>query len=103
MDHPSRVGTPPLRSEDLNEWNLRAEFGPNEDGRTETSEQRRSNHRPKSQRRKEIAMSITIITPQELAELCKEGRTMEILIPLGILVIWIILQAWVLPRFGVKT
>jgi len=28
---------------------------------------------------------------------------MEILIPLGILVVWIILQAWVLPRFGVKT
>ena len=31
------------------------------------------------------------------------GKTMEFLIPLGILVIWIILQAWVLPRFGVKT
>ena len=31
------------------------------------------------------------------------GKTMEILIPLGILVVWIILQAWVLPRFGVKT
>jgi len=31
------------------------------------------------------------------------GRTMEILIPLGVLVVWIILQAWVLPRFGVKT
>ena len=23
--------------------------------------------------------------------------------PLGILVAWIVLQAWVLPRFGVKT
>ena len=36
---------------------------------------------------------------------CKdeEARTMEILIPLGVLVVWIILQAWVLPRFGVKT
>ena len=33
----------------------------------------------------------------------KGGKTMEILIPLGILVVWIILQAWVLPRFGVKT
>lgn len=33
----------------------------------------------------------------------KGGRAMEILIPLGILVVWIILQAWVLPRFGVKT
>ena len=31
------------------------------------------------------------------------GRVMEILIPLGVLVVWIILQAWVLPRFGVKT
>lgn len=28
---------------------------------------------------------------------------MEFLIPVGILVVWIILQAWVLPRFGVKT
>ncbi len=31
------------------------------------------------------------------------GKTMEVLIPLGVLVVWIILQAWVLPRFGVKT
>ena len=31
------------------------------------------------------------------------GRTMEILIPLGVLLVWIILQAWVLPRLGVKT
>ena len=31
------------------------------------------------------------------------GKKMEILILLGILVVWIILQAWVLPRFGVKT
>jgi hypothetical protein len=31
------------------------------------------------------------------------GRTMEFLIPLGILVAWIILQAWALPRLGVKT
>jgi hypothetical protein len=31
------------------------------------------------------------------------GKTMEILIPLGILVVWIILQVWVLPRFGVQT
>jgi len=33
----------------------------------------------------------------------KGAKTMEILIPLGVLVVWIILQAWVLPRFGVKT
>lgn len=29
--------------------------------------------------------------------------TMEILFPLAFLVAWIVLQAWVLPRFGVKT
>ncbi len=29
--------------------------------------------------------------------------TMEILFPLVFLVAWIVLQAWVLPRFGVKT
>jgi len=28
---------------------------------------------------------------------------MEILIFLGIFVLWIVLQVWVLPRFGVKT
>jgi hypothetical protein len=34
----------------------------------------------------------------------KQGvGTMGILIPLGIVVVWIILQVWVLPRFGVKT
>ena len=31
------------------------------------------------------------------------GEAMEFLIPLGVLVVWIILQAWVLPRLGVKT
>jgi len=31
------------------------------------------------------------------------AKSMEILIPLAVLVVWIILQAWVLPRFGVKT
>jgi hypothetical protein len=33
----------------------------------------------------------------------KRGPAMEILIPIAVLVAWIILQAWVLPRFGVKT
>lgn len=33
----------------------------------------------------------------------KGGKTMDFLIPLGILVVWIILQAWVLPRLGMKT
>ena len=31
------------------------------------------------------------------------GKTMEIFIPLGFLVAWTILQAWVLPHFGVQT
>ena len=31
------------------------------------------------------------------------GKIMEILIPLGVLAVWIIFQAWVLPRLGVKT
>ncbi len=31
------------------------------------------------------------------------GRTMEVLIPLGVLLVWIILEVWVLPRLGVKT
>jgi len=33
----------------------------------------------------------------------KGAKTMEFLIPLGVLVAWFVLQAWVLPRFGVKT
>jgi hypothetical protein len=33
----------------------------------------------------------------------KRGSAMEILIPIAVLVVWVILQAWVLPRFGVKT
>jgi hypothetical protein len=31
------------------------------------------------------------------------GKIMEFLIPLAALVAWVVLQAWVLPRFGVKT
>jgi hypothetical protein len=31
------------------------------------------------------------------------GKVMEFLIPLAVLVVWVVLQAWVLPRFGVKT
>ena len=33
----------------------------------------------------------------------KGGKAMRILGPLTILVVWIILQAWVLPRLGVRT
>jgi hypothetical protein len=38
--------------------------------------------------------------------LCRQrsgGKVMEFLIPLAVLVAWVVLQAWVLPRFGVKT
>jgi len=31
------------------------------------------------------------------------GKIMELLIPVGIIIVWFVLQAWVLPRFGVKT
>jgi hypothetical protein len=31
------------------------------------------------------------------------GKHMELLIPAAVLVVWIVLQAWVLPRFGIKT
>jgi hypothetical protein len=33
----------------------------------------------------------------------KRGVVMDILVPLAVFVVWVILQAWVLPRFGVKT
>lgn len=33
----------------------------------------------------------------------KRGKAMEFLVFLGILVVWVIFQAWVLPRLGVKT
>jgi hypothetical protein len=33
-----------------------------------------------------------------------EGSSkMEILIPLGVLVVWFLLQVWILPKFGVST
>jgi len=31
------------------------------------------------------------------------GGNMEFLVPLGILVVWMILQVWVLPRLGVNS
>ncbi len=34
----------------------------------------------------------------------RKGTVMkELLYPLGILLVWFVLNAWVLPRFGVKT
>lgn len=40
---------------------------------------------------------------QHYGGIMKGDRAMEILVPLGILVLWILLQAWILPRMGVKT
>lgn len=40
---------------------------------------------------------------QRVNPITKRGNAMEMLIPLGFLVAWIILQVWILPRFGVKT
>ena len=33
----------------------------------------------------------------------KEGSSMELFFVVGLLVAWIALQAWILPRFGVST
>jgi hypothetical protein len=33
----------------------------------------------------------------------ERGDRMEVLVPLGIMVVWLILQIWVLPRLGVPT
>jgi hypothetical protein len=33
----------------------------------------------------------------------RKGSIMEFLIPIAILAVWIALQAWILPRLGVKT
>jgi hypothetical protein len=40
---------------------------------------------------------------QLLEQLRTGGRAMEFLIPLGVVVAWIILMGWVLPRLGVPT
>jgi hypothetical protein len=31
------------------------------------------------------------------------GKIMDLLVVLAVLVAWVVLQVWVLPRFGVKT
>jgi hypothetical protein len=42
-------------------------------------------------------------TQKPLRPQCSGGKIMEFLVPLAIFVAWIVLQAWVLPHFGVKT
>jgi len=46
---------------------------------------------------------MTVPASRPVAASNQGAKPMELLIPLGVLVVWIILQAWVLPRFGVKT
>jgi rhodanese-related sulfurtransferase len=58
------VGVTSPGCEDLNERSLRAEFGPFQRGKEESQ----------FNRQKEIAMSVTTISPQRLAELCKCGK-----------------------------
>jgi hypothetical protein len=41
--------------------------------------------------------------PKESGRSEKGNRTMELFIPILFLVAWVVLQAWVLPRFGVST
>lgn len=33
----------------------------------------------------------------------KGSKSMEFIIPVGILIVWFAMQAWILPLFGVKT
>lgn len=40
---------------------------------------------------------MNIVTPVQ------GDKTMEFLIPVGVLVVWFVLQAWILPRLGVPT
>jgi hypothetical protein len=40
---------------------------------------------------------------QQVESQHKGSATMDFLLPVGILVAWIVLQAWILPRFGVST
>lgn len=32
-----------------------------------------------------------------------KGKLMELLIPIAVVAVWLVLQIWVLPRFGVQT
>jgi hypothetical protein len=48
-----------------------------------------------------VAVGITMNNEVQLKR--KRNTIMEILIPIVAIVLWIILQAWVLPRFGIKT
>jgi len=33
----------------------------------------------------------------------KRGFLMELLLPIGIVAVWLLLQIWILPRFGIQT
>jgi hypothetical protein len=47
----------------------------------------------------------TCISVAWLSDVSKQSgvSTMEILVLLGVVVVWIALQMWILPRFGIST
>ncbi len=52
----------------------------------------------------EISRSCRNVSAAHALRLMRKGKVMkELLLPLGILVVWFVLNAWVLPRFGVNT
>jgi rhodanese-related sulfurtransferase len=57
-------------SPDLNEWSLPAEFGSHGTRKT----QQRRGHWPRINQRKERTMTLTTISPRQLAERCKSGK-----------------------------
>ena len=59
---------PRFGGEDLNERNLRAEFGSCEGAKDQ------KNIQAINKRRKEIAMTVMTINPRQLADLCKSGK-----------------------------
>src|SRR5262249_54362977 len=74
LGHSPGVGAAPLRGQDLTQRCLRAEFGPHECGGTNELYPGRRSSRPGFPGRKEIAMTVTTISPQQLNELCKTGK-----------------------------
>ena len=54
--------------------------------------------------RDNLSSSPDISTDQRASGRTEKGnRAMELLIPVVFFVAWFVLQAWVLPRFGVQT
>lgn len=43
------------------------------------------------------------VIPDSKTHTRKRGTLMDLLLPLGFLAAWFVLQAWVLPKFGIET